>query len=744
VPRAALLALLLSLGGVATASAQLLVQMAVAYHSQIPVGDPNLPPNWPFGEPGNPAMPNGYCTVACIDMLFNYWNDPAGHVAPPGSPQPQLEIAAAANTNDPRGGGGWVGTTASDARRAVHFSSTSAQWPNAPPLYVGQNVFAPRGYSWRVPGSLRAKYGWVAIDGDWGANHWTLAQLKQLLQLHVPLVVHLDPDSVLAYAQVDTTSSDRDYDLPERSCQRTAVGHSVVLTGYDDGPRNLIFFADPTRGPAWMMNQQQFWNAAWGGKLFLYIVPWSTSMVVPVLGSWVPNGFAISGTASYVDLLPGAGTGLHVQAAGHLQFLGANPVAKLAVGQQAQIAFNQVVTSGQLQQNSWNCATQGWNSSTAEVETWGAVQNAVCTSFPGGYNDDIGAIASAPVTVPPPQVAYDGSICDIPRDWGWWRGSHLAPMPPWSFMPGTPIQLTAQVANHGTLPATGLVLRWFWGDPALAQFYPDTNLHTISSTTLPPILPGGEVTSSPVTWVAPTANSLGQSYFGFFAVLEGGGDPMHDLWIETDNNLACRSYNRTQIAPGSQATLRYWAGNPEASSAWVVTKLATDKPPQWAARLEPAGADSVLLGPRARVARSLVVDANTPWQSTFDVYEYVYDTGGRFLRCTGGATFFVSSAPVDVGPVAGPPVVALAVPVTAGGDRVELSFSLPEPRPVTVSVFDVRGARLATLFRGPAPAGTTPVVWMLGTGQGRTASGIYIVRLAAGREAVARKLMVLR
>jgi hypothetical protein len=735
----------LSLFAAPAACAQVFVQLFINYHSQIPAGDPSLPPNWPFGEPNNPAMPNGFCTVACIDMLFNYWNDPAVHQLVPTVQLPQKEIAAVANTNDPRGGGGWVGTQADDARRAVHFSSQTALWPNAPPDYLIGGVGAPRGYSWRPTGTRGVRYGYVGIDGDWGAQHWTMAQLKAVLVAHVPLIVHLDPDSVLAYAEVDSLDSDRDYDLPGRTCQPTAVGHSVVLNGYDDGPRNVFLFKDPTRGPAWMMNQQKFWNAAWASKKFFYVAPWGTAVAVPPLTALAPWGFVTTGTASYADQLPVAGTGVHVQTSGQLTFLGPNPVAALAVGQQAQIGFANVVTSGQQQNNTWNCVVLKVGNSTAEVETWGVLQNAQCTTFPGGYNDDIGAIATTQVTVNPALVTYDPSICMLPRPWGWWHGPHIFPQP-WNFTAGTPILLTAEVANRGANLATGVLLRWFWGDPALAAYYPDTNWHTIATTTLPPIPPGGDIKSAPVTWLVPTGNGLGQPYYALFAVVEGSGDPQHDMWVETDNNLACRSYNRIQTAPGTPVTLRFWAYNPESTPAWVVTRLWTDKPPAWSASLGPAGSDSVLLASHARVARTLTVNPNTPWQSTFDVYEYVYDTTGHFVRCTGGTAFFVSTAPVDVGPGGDPPAVTLAVPLVAGSQPVDLSFRLARASDnVNLSLFDVRGARIAALYRGAAPAGTTHVQWTATNEHGtRVASGVYIVRLAAGKEAVARKLMVLR
>ena len=114
------------------AGAQQVVRLWVPYHSQIPPNDPAIQGIFfPWTEPGNANLRNGFCTCACIDMLFNYHGDPAGHGNPP---LPQQEIAAVANTNDPIGGGTHWGTYLSDARRAVHFSSVTAAWPSNPPL----------------------------------------------------------------------------------------------------------------------------------------------------------------------------------------------------------------------------------------------------------------------------------------------------------------------------------------------------------------------------------------------------------------------------------------------------------------------------------------------------------------------------------------------------------------------------------------------------------------------------------
>ena len=97
---------------------------------------------------GYPPMPNTWCTVACLHMLFDYYDHMDDNPVPP----PAHQIASACNTDDVAGTGSpHLGTYADDARRAAHFSMIS----NSADGFVGN------GYSWR-------KIGYSAIDSTNG------------------------------------------------------------------------------------------------------------------------------------------------------------------------------------------------------------------------------------------------------------------------------------------------------------------------------------------------------------------------------------------------------------------------------------------------------------------------------------------------------------------------------------------------------------------------------------------------
>ncbi len=101
------------------------------------------------------------------------------------------------------------------------------------------------------------------------------------------------------------------------------------------------------------------------------------------------------------------------------------------------------------------------------------------------------------------------------------------------------------------------------------------------------------------------------------------------------------------------------------------------------------------------------------------------------------------------------PVSTTAVPDTAvavhpgarlaaaslGGGAVALRFRLPAPAPVTLSVFDLRGRRVARLLDGRELAtGDHAVVWH----DPRAASGVYLARLRAGGKVSVQRFVVVR
>ena len=93
---------------------------------------------------------------------------------------------------------------------------------------------------------------------------------------------------------------------------------------------------------------------------------------------------------------------------------------------------------------------------------------------------------------------------------------------------------------------------------------------------------------------------------------------------------------------------------------------------------------------------------------------------------------------------------ALAVPDPAVATRLappvqnpvrgaaRLSFTLAEPGPVKLAVYDVRGRQVAVLAEGPRPAGSYEAVW---NARG-TARGVYFARLDAAEARLTQKLVV--
>lgn len=74
-----------------------------------------------------------------------------------------------------------------------------------------------------------------------------------------------------------------------------------------------------------------------------------------------------------------------------------------------------------------------------------------------------------------------------------------------------------------------------------------------------------------------------------------------------------------------------------------------------------------------------------------------------------------------------------------------VSFDLPQSSRVDLSVFDLRGRRLATLIADDLTAGSHSATWRGTDQQGRAvASGVYLIRLQAGNEAATRRVSLIR
>jgi len=77
--------------------------------------------------------------------------------------------------------------------------------------------------------------------------------------------------------------------------------------------------------------------------------------------------------------------------------------------------------------------------------------------------------------------------------------------------------------------------------------------------------------------------------------------------------------------------------------------------------------------------------------------------------------------------------------------RAEIGYQLPNSGPVTIELYNVAGARVATLVNGPKGAGHHTITWDLRDDAGRrVANGVYMIRLTAGALTATGKITVIR
>jgi YVTN family beta-propeller protein len=94
---------------------------------------------------------------------------------------------------------------------------------------------------------------------------------------------------------------------------------------------------------------------------------------------------------------------------------------------------------------------------------------------------------------------------------------------------------------------------------------------------------------------------------------------------------------------------------------------------------------------------------------------------------------------------AGAPTAGLRIYEPApnpAGEWVSFRYALPAPGRVALTLHDVAGRCLATLFEGERPAGEHSFRWDRLAGERPLASGVYFVRAAAGGEVRAAKLLI--
>jgi hypothetical protein len=226
--------------------------LPVPYHCQ---GNPHNPTFLP-PDPGYPPPPNFWCTVACLHMLFDYYD----HMGNDTTPLPGPQIASVSNTDDVAGlFGGHNGTGAKDARRAAHFSMLSTSADGA---VVG-------GYSWR-------KVGYSAVDDTNGRDFLRpgtngMVGWMEVLNEGYPVIFN----GYFPWT-IGPPEGSEPYPPPE---DETVIGHSILLVGYDL-TNNLLYFHDPYYGPYVSYNIDSL-REKWYSGNYIFAAPWEVKINAP-------------------------------------------------------------------------------------------------------------------------------------------------------------------------------------------------------------------------------------------------------------------------------------------------------------------------------------------------------------------------------------------------------------------------------------------------------------------------------
>ena len=77
--------------------------------------------------------------------------------------------------------------------------------------------------------------------------------------------------------------------------------------------------------------------------------------------------------------------------------------------------------------------------------------------------------------------------------------------------------------------------------------------------------------------------------------------------------------------------------------------------------------------------------------------------------------------------------------------RTTIRYTVPAAGPVEVAVFDLAGRRVTTLWSGHREAGPHELVWEgRDAASGPAAAGVYLVRVAQGRERALQKVTLVK
>ncbi len=345
--------------------------LPVPYHSQ---GSPWFPP-----DSGYPAFPNNWCTVACLHMLFDYYD----HMENNATPFPSQQIASVCNTD-----GLSPGTLQSDARRAAHFSILSNSADGS----------VTNGYTWR-------KIGYSVIDCDTttiiNGQHFLIPGTSgmvgwmEALNEGYPIVF----SGRFPWLIGTPEGSPGDTTKPNY----TEIGHSILLVGYSLNMGNplqsQLFFHDPWYGPYVSYTVAQL-QAGWPEGNFIFASPWEAKINAPkniIMGTSFDVSASIRYSAPTVEYVQPNGSAFPQQFP-----VAAYPIAILQtdscslpmdiVNAVDTLYLIRTTQSSYIGQWSAVSGISGVNGSF-RVRTVGLLQTASSASYPS-YQDTIGGIVT--------------------------------------------------------------------------------------------------------------------------------------------------------------------------------------------------------------------------------------------------------------------------------------------------------------------------------------------------------------
>ncbi len=208
----------------------------------------------------------------------------------------------------------------------------------------------------------------------------------------------------------------------------------------------------------------------------------------------------------------------------------------------------------------------------------------------------------------------------------------------------------------------------------------------------------------------------------------------HTLYVQVDNNLygPIASYTFTHVV-GNHQLIAYFSDHYSISAA-AGTGGAID----------PAGTQTVVAGG----SQSFTITPDQAWQID-DVRIDGVSVGAvpsyTFSNIQGDHSIVASFAPELGAPRSVPTRVWLAPPVpNPVHGATHLRLGLPRAAHVVLSLHDLSGRRVATLFQADLPAGEHAIAWNGDAGGKPLAGGVYFCRLEAGRTAMTQRCVVVR